>query len=319
MSNAGVEWQRRAREQFETLIAGIASQWSSETETVRRLAEGAAREQWSEILNQGLRRLRETSTIENAAQLTFELALPFASRCALFLFRDAGARAEASRGFGSQPLDLQPDQGAAFRAAIESRDPVIAVSTPSEISPALAARVSTETAERVYLFPLVVRSEVKAMLFAAGTVAAAPVELIAGIGAMQMEILTAPAVPKRGDLVAIQGAAAPAVQSNAATPVSAWSDLSPDLQTLHLRAQRMARLRVAEFRLEHGDGVREGLLRSDLYQAIREPIDRARLEFREQFVSATPTMVDYLYLEIVRGLAHNDERLLGPGFPGPLI
>jgi hypothetical protein len=29
-------------------------------------------------------------------------------------------------------------------------------------------------------------------------------------------------------------------------------------------------------------------------------------------------MVDYLHLEIVRSLAHDDERLLGAGYPGPM-
>jgi hypothetical protein len=30
-------------------------------------------------------------------------------------------------------------------------------------------------------------------------------------------------------------------------------------------------------------------------------------------------MVDYLYLDLVRGLAQDDDHLLGPEFPGPLV
>jgi hypothetical protein len=30
-------------------------------------------------------------------------------------------------------------------------------------------------------------------------------------------------------------------------------------------------------------------------------------------------MVDYLHLEILRSLAHDDDRLLGPEYPGPMV
>jgi hypothetical protein len=30
-------------------------------------------------------------------------------------------------------------------------------------------------------------------------------------------------------------------------------------------------------------------------------------------------MVDYLHLEIVRSLAHDDDRLLGSSYPGPMV
>ena len=30
-------------------------------------------------------------------------------------------------------------------------------------------------------------------------------------------------------------------------------------------------------------------------------------------------MVDYLYLELIRGLAQGDDRKLGPTFPGPRV
>ena len=88
---------------------------------------------------------------------------------------------------------------------------------------------------------------------------------------------------------------------------------------MHLRAQREARLRVAEIRLEHGAALRDGLEKADLYSALSEPIDSARDAFRRDYLSASPTMVDYLYLEIVRGLAQDDDRQLGPNFPGALI
>ena len=45
----------------------------------------------------------------------------------------------------------------------------------------------------------------------------------------------------------------------------------------------------------------------------------ARESFREKHMSASPTMVDYLHLEMVRSLANDDADLLGPEYPGPLV
>jgi hypothetical protein len=51
---------------------------------------------------------------------------------------------------------------------------------------------------------------------------------------------------------------------------------------------------------------------------VRARIDTARESFRKKFFSATPTMVDYLHLELVRTLANDDPELLGNDYPGPL-
>lgn len=298
MANGGADWQTRAREQFEELLGGIA-------ETFR--AQGA--EQW----NQGLRRMRAAPSEDAVAALVLELSAPFASRCAVFVFRHGAAEAVASRGFGAASIRFSPNDGAAFRAAIDSRDPVIAVAIASELSETLAQRVGTEFVERVYLFPLTVHGEVRAILFAAGDAEPAPLEFLAGMAAMQMEALTPAPVVKRSDLVGIGGA-----QPLAPTAKS-WQDLTPELQALHLRAQRHARLRVAELRLEHGEALRRGLSNGDIYDALRQPIDQAREEFRRDYISASPTMVDYLYLELARGLAQEKDGLLGTHFPGPLV
>ena len=101
-------------------------------------------------------------------------------------------------------------------------------------------------------------------------------------------------------------------------PAASWEDLSPTDQQLHLRAQRFARVLVAEIRLKHAEAVQSGRTRRDLYSALRQPIDSARQAFREQFFSC-PSMVDYLDLEITRTLAHEDPALLGHSYPGPLV
>jgi hypothetical protein len=98
-----------------------------------------------------------------------------------------------------------------------------------------------------------------------------------------------------------------------------WDALSPEDQKLHLRAQRIARVRVAEMRLDHEKELRSGVASSDIYTALQPAIDSARNEFLQNFLAKSSTMVDYLHLEMLRGLAHDDDRLLGRNYPGPMV
>jgi hypothetical protein len=85
-----------------------------------------------------------------------------------------------------------------------------------------------------------------------------------------------------------------------------------------LRAQRFARVKVAEMQMYHADAVRAGRASGDLYVALRPQIDAARAQFREQFLTEPGRMADYLHTEILRAFANDDAKLLGPNYPGPL-
>jgi hypothetical protein len=307
-------WQASIREQLDSVLRHIDTAWEREKADVREASAQSARERLFETLNQQLRRLRQTQTPGELAALAVEVAAPFAGQFAVFVFRDGKAEAEAAKNMGELPLSFDPNEGAAFRAAIESHDPVIAIGTPSEISPLLSERIHFETSERIHLFPLVVRGAVHGVAFAAGDVQPAPLELMSGLVALRMEAITATPPPKRDDLVSIDTPSKLPVQQKVN-----WSDLSSADQALHLRAQRFARMRVAEIRLEHTEAFQRGFQSRDFYGSLREPIDKAREEFRKDYLNRAPTMVDYLYLELIRSLTGDNERMLGPGFPGPLV
>ena len=94
--------------------------------------------------------------------------------------------------------------------------------------------------------------------------------------------------------------------------------LTAEEQQVHFRAQRFARVRVAEMRLYEGDAVLSGRAKRNLYEALRKPIDSERKTFHDSFYTACLSMVDYLHLEMVRTLANDDPELLGKDYPGPL-
>jgi hypothetical protein len=272
-----------------------------------------ARRSHAETLNQALRRQRLAATQEQALQFLLESCAPFADKAVVLAFENNQAHVVAAKGLDETVEKLiftaiSLSDARAIVSAIESHDPLVAIASPEELSPQLAAAFhSPETdAEsagypKAYLFPLVARQSVIAVLIASGAVERAPVELLCGAAAMRIEALM-PEASRPPDTIA-----------------SSWKDLSPEEQKIHLQAQRMARVRVAEIRLEQEDALRAGMAVKDIYGALRFPIDTARLQFLNTYISKSPTMVDYLHLEILRTLAGDDDQLLGTSYPGPMV
>jgi hypothetical protein len=87
----------------------------------------------------------------------------------------------------------------------------------------------------------------------------------------------------------------------------------------HLRAQRFARVLVAEIQLYQPAQVKAGRASGDLYAALKTPLDAARSAYTERFLTPVNGIPDYLHHEVVNVLANNDAKLLGSQYPGPLV
>jgi hypothetical protein len=293
-------------------------------EETERSAE-ESRRRLSESLNQTLRRIRQTSAEHETLQLVLEESAFCAARAVVVLvesgriarlaaWRDVTLRGDEE---DSAPIDLK--EAAALASCVESGDPMAALASAGEISSVLAAAFGKGEGEKAYLFPVRVRHNTVALIVAGGEVTPAPLELLCEAAGMRLEALesAAPvtaavsAAAEEGGLVQIAG-----VRNG--TPARSWESLSAQEQAQHLRAQRTARVRVAQIRISEAAALRKGIQERDIYQALRPSIDAARGEFRQNYMTQTPGMVDYLHLEIVRSLAHDNEKLLGAGYPGPM-
>ena len=79
----------------------------------------------------------------------------------------------------------------AFGSAVESKDTVVAVGTPSELSQTISSILGDASTKKVYLFPIVVRQNVIAVLYAEpGEVAVdvSALELLAGLASASIEV-----------------------------------------------------------------------------------------------------------------------------------
>ncbi len=314
--------QQRAEEQIRAIVhdlsAGIAADVAADTQqaATKRVEEArqqGARELWERV-NQTVRIVQRTSTRSSLFDVLLDAAATHATHAAVFTFDETSARAEAQRNLGSETLTFPSQNAAAFLSVLETRDPVAAATTASEISPELSGALE-DSADRAHLFPLLVRDQTAAVLFTAGATEPAALEALASIAAMKLEAMQMPAAA-----IAKPATAEPLVQLDTAAPkAKGWTELTAEEQRLHLRAQRFARVKAAELRLAGGDKWKRGVRQSDIYAVLQPEVDRLRGEYREQFVTGSPSMVDYLHLELIRSLANHDERLLGPHYPGPLV
>jgi hypothetical protein len=82
-------------------------------------------------------------------------------------------------------------------------------------------------------------------------------------------------------------------------------------EALHEEARRLARLLVSEIKLYNEEQVDEGRRSRDIYERLKEDIDRSRQMYEERVEPRILRSTDYFYQELVRILAAGDSKALG--------
>jgi hypothetical protein len=316
------QWPAQMERTLEETVAGLAARLEEQYQDAfeGRLEEQldsarAARRELIQKLNQAARRLRHFENEAQWAKTLVDATRGFCDRAVLFQLGGRALRVLAARNVdGDAPVNALPiDAAHAFATAVETRDTLVAMRTPGEMSEPIAAYLGAVDGGKFYLIPITTRQGVAALLYAdaAGSnLDADALELLAGMAGAVRD--SRPALPEPTcELVSITGAPQkPGIPS--------WFSLSPEDRELHLKAQRFARVQVAGIRLYKSEIVKNGRTARNLYTSLKEEIDGARAGFRRDCLNASESMVDYLHLEIVRTLANDDVELLGPDYPGPM-
>jgi hypothetical protein len=82
-------------------------------------------------------------------------------------------------------------------------------------------------------------------------------------------------------------------------------------ESAHEEARRLARLLVSEIKLYNEEQVEAGRRNRDIYERLREDIDRSRQMYEERVEPRLAKSTDYFYQELVRILAAGDSKALG--------
>jgi hypothetical protein len=87
----------------------------------------------------------------------------------------------------------------------------------------------------------------------------------------------------------------------------------------HNDARRFARLLVSEIKLYNEAKVAEGRRSYDLYERLKDDIDRSRQMYEKRVSPSVAAKFDYFYDELVHTLGEGDTTKLGRGCPGPTV
>ena len=109
-------------------------------------------------------------------------------------------------------------------------------------------------------------------------------------------------------------AAAASAGSAPATAVDPLAGLSAEDADTHRKAQRFARLLVDEIKLYNQAKVAEGRRNKDLYDRLKEDIDKSRATFQKRYGQKAAATGDYFQKEVVRSLAEDDYSVMGANF-----
>jgi hypothetical protein len=96
-------------------------------------------------------------------------------------------------------------------------------------------------------------------------------------------------------------------------------EVDDDERPLHNDARRFARLLVSEIKLYNEQKVSEGRNQGDIYERLREDIDRSRQMYDKRVAPPVAARHDYFHHELVNTLAEGDPAKLGNSYPGAAV
>ena len=315
----------------------------------------AARRELGLQLSQALRVFRQANDGAEWKEAFLDAIHPFCALSALFLVTKDRFSLEGVRGMAGEletGFDLEFEEAAAFHNSLESKDIVVAVRSDSEVSPYVMSLRPEADSGKCFLFPVLVGDVVAALLYIEPSeqpLEVGAVETLVTAAGFALQSIRVARALQTSSLVNIASALNPdggesfsgdsfvpapipvpvgafEANGNGSAPASVvpehsfkWDELSQEQRELHMRAQRFARVQVAEMRLYKDDAVKAGRRDANIYLRLRSEVDEARERYLAQFLDGQVHMRDYLHGELVETLAIDNPQLMGPDYPGPLV
>ena len=98
------------------------------------------------------------------------------------------------------------------------------------------------------------------------------------------------------------------------------ASLPPEIQDLHRRANRVAKVAMQDIKLLRPKDVKLAREHKDICQRLRSEIDKARKEYDRRFRAISDHPVDYFHHWMVEILADGDSQALGEyPYPSPVL
>ena len=216
----------------------------------------------------------------------------------------SASRGAAPKRVAEEAPAPAPEPEPSYAASSEYAEPVAAA------EPAFSGAETIESYQPVAAEPEVepesfgeaVPAEEPAGMFEEQPVEAAPVE----------EVWTTPSDPEPAASVQPRRR----YGQDSELPVEVHGD---EERRLHNDARRFARLLISEIKLYNEQKVAEGRTEHDLYDRLREYIDRSREMYDKRVKAEVAARYDYFHGELVNTLAEGDASKLGSNYPGATV
>jgi hypothetical protein len=290
----------------------------------------------TDLLSAAVMAIQEGNSQSEILRHLLEGAARFAGRVALFVVK--GGVVNGWQGIGFEDNDVirnvsLESSGGLAGQAVQGR--MVAAGPVAQFDPGFENLVRTPAQDNCVVLPLVVKDKVAALVYADGGLTTS--------GSMDVSAMTALTrfVALWLEVCALRksGAAAPLVEeaqtfyaaaANVATPAASSvpanfpagvpvssPGFSPDgdESDLHKKAKRFAKLLVEEIKLYNQPKVAEGKQNRDLYDRLREDIEKSRATYDKRYGDSPVAAADYFTQELIRILADSDVTLMGVGFP----
>lgn len=305
------------------------------------------------VLVQAVSNIHAGSTQKEILRALLDAGSGYCSRIALFVVKAGAATGWHSRGFGGEDpvkdfaLDLSIGP-----VAHSYQNRIATPGNIAEMGSAFIDRFGKPANEQMLVLPLLLKDKVAAIVYAdggeTGQLDPDALELLVMTTSAWLEVAslrkqaskedagrmeTAPSVqtvssfsdpfsahaPKHAVAhVPEQVVEVPAAHASAAAAPAAAADplagLSPEDAEIHRKAQRFARLLVDEIKLYNQAKVAEGRRNKDLYDRLREDIEKSRGTFQKRYGNTAAASADYFHHELLRSLAEDDISVMGSNF-----
>jgi hypothetical protein len=303
----------------------------------------------SSALNRALATIQTGTTQVQILDALLDASSQFTSRSALFVVRGGNAVGWRAKGFHEDdavrlsPVDLH--YGLPAKAL---REHAVVSGPSSEFTADFVKKFGAPTHEAM-VAPLVVRDKVVAILYAdggledhrmdrpalealvrstglwlevfatrkvSGPVAETehPVAMAAAAPTPSAPEVHAPVVESRPHVEEPAHESESVAETTAPTVAREQAALSGADSEVHKKAKRFAKLLVDEIKLYNQGKVSEGRQNRDLYDRLKEDIEKSRASYDKRYGNTAAKDGDYFNQELVRILADNDPRLLGGNF-----
>jgi hypothetical protein len=258
----------------------------------------------------------------------------FTQRAVLLVNKGGKVNAWQSRGFEDESalkgFSVSASEGLAGRA-IQDKEDVSAAA--AEFDEGFVKKHGNPADGNATVLPLIVRGKVAAAIYADAGVnpdgksdlaavrvlvrsASAWLEIIALRKAAGSEVPAQEAAEQTVPTIELTPVReAPVAQAAAAVPAGFdVSGLTAEEQDIHKKAKRFAKLLVDEIKLYNQAKVAQGRANKDLYQRLREDIDKSRATYDKRYGATPAASGGYFTAEVIRVLADDDVSVLGSGF-----